>query len=81
MVSALSHNVQWYLVSITPARKIVVVTLRRDDSLTAEREEYIEELSCRGNNQTHTRDLAASRRLNTILAQGRPKNNFSAARL
>jgi hypothetical protein len=34
---------------IAPARKIVVVTLRRDDSLTAEREECIEELPCRGN--------------------------------
>jgi hypothetical protein len=27
--------------AITPARKVVVVTLRRDDSLTVEREEYI----------------------------------------
>jgi hypothetical protein len=53
---------QW---DITPARKIVVVTLRCDDSLTAEREdyisltaereEYIEELPCWGNNDTRLR--------------------------
>jgi hypothetical protein len=44
-------------INITPARKIVVVTLRRDDSITAEREEYIEELPCRGNERSLAESL------------------------